>query len=99
MATLYIEEYVDLPRGGDGLAVPSVGILSAKQTAAIGAASTQSAAVGGGVRFIMLTADVACQIEMGSNPTATAASRYLPADTPRPYHIFGGHKIAVIEQQ
>lgn len=98
MATLYIEEYAGLPKGARNENLPVVGELVDKHKIAISASSAQSQVLNKRTSFVMLTADVAAQWEEGSNPTADADSRYLPADTPRPFQVTGGNKIAARTQ-
>lgn len=98
MATLYIEEYAGLPQGSRNEYVPAPGALIAKQKISISATSAQSAAIDKRTAYVMLTADVAAQWEIGTNPTADADSRYLPADTPRPFAVTGGQLIAARTQ-
>jgi len=90
MATLFIEQFGQLN-----------GPLTAKQTVAVGATSAQSAALAGASESVVcvVTSDVPCQFEIGANPTAGAASRYLPADLPRAVQAVAGQKVAVIEKQ
>lgn len=98
MATLYIEEYAGLPKGSRNENLPVVGELIAKQKISLSSSSSQSSALDKRTSFVMLTADVAAQWEEGANPTADADSRYLPADTPRPFQVTGSNKIAARTQ-
>jgi hypothetical protein len=68
---------------------------------AVGASSTQSAnVIPAGVRVIRLCATVACWVEIGVNPTATATtSSYLPANWVE-YFVCAGNgieKVAVLQ--
>lgn len=95
---LYIEEYSRvLVQDGARIPVP-VGLITT-QKVSVSAGSSQSAALNENTKFVLLTSDVASQFELGSNPTADADSRYLPADGARFISAKGGDKIAVIEQQ
>ncbi len=88
MATLYIEEYQSLPDDARGSTIPAAGMLVANQSiTSLSASSQQSAAFNNKTTFIMITADVASQVEIGSNPTAASTSTYLPADVPRPFAV------------
>jgi hypothetical protein len=68
---------------------------------AVGASSAQSAAnTAVGVRVVRLCATVACWVEFGPNPTATATtSSYLPANFPEYFVVAGNgtEKVAVIQ--
>lgn len=99
MATLYIEEYSQIMDDAHGRDAQVPAELIAKQKVTIGASSAQSAALSAGVTYVVVTADVPCQVEEASNPTASGTSRYLPADVPRAFQVTAGNKLAVIEQQ
>lgn len=99
MATLYIEEYQSLHRDAQGAVSPIPGEVLAKQKVTVGGSSQSSSAVQTQTRYICLTTDTACQFEVGSSPTASATSRYLPANVPRFLPVRGGQVIAVIAQQ
>jgi hypothetical protein len=55
---------------------------AAYKTLAIGATSAQSAALGTNTRAVRLCSTSDCYVQIGSNPTATATSAYLPAGKP-----------------
>ncbi len=94
---LYIEEYADMQEDVSGAQMQSPGQLVAKQKVAIGAASAASAAFNARTEYIILTADVKCQWELGA--TADASSRYLPANVPRSFNVENQTTLEVIEQQ
>jgi hypothetical protein len=101
MATLYIEEYQSLPTDSQGTSVPAAGLLVAnQQVTSVSASSQVSALFNTKTTFVMITADVAAQIEFGVNPTAASTSTYLPADVPRPFAVQGRglYKVAVRTQ-
>lgn len=90
MATLYIEEYQQLPRDAEGASIPAAGLLVANQTVTSLSATPQSSSLfNAKTMFVMITADVASQIEFGTAPTAGSTSTYLPADVPRPFAVQG----------
>ena len=99
MATIYIEEYENFPGPAPGLATTDRGAPLAVQKITIAGTSAQSSALNSNTSVVLLTADTICQIAGGSNPTADASSKILPANVPRAYVVTGGHKIAVIAQQ
>lgn len=69
----------------------------ANQTVAIGGSSVQcSNAFHAATRVIRVHTDAICSIEIGNNPTATANTRRMAADTTEYYGAEGGMKIAVI---
>lgn len=73
-------------------------IAGTGQNVAIGAASVQSAAVGPQTHAVRVVATGACHIETGPNPTATAASALIAANTHGEYFkVSPGDKVAVIQ--
>lgn len=102
MATLYIDEYSDMAAvtgvSGDGR-MPIHGTLIANQKVTVAGSSNQSAVLNANTKFVTLWSDVNCQWEEGSNPTASATSRYLHAGVPWEGLVTAGNKIAVISQQ
>jgi hypothetical protein len=95
---LDITEYAELATTRSGHHVPSGQEPSyTNQQLAIGVSSVQSAAFGDSTRFIRLHADASCRIELGSNPTASAASMRLVAGGTEYLGVIPGLKIAVIE--
>lgn len=96
MAKVYITEYIRMPADTRGL-VPAgdePGVTT--QTVAIGGASVQSSAFNAATKFIRLHTDAICSVEFGSNPTATANSARLAANTTEFFGVRAGHKVAVI---
>lgn len=69
----------------------------ASQNVAIGGSSTQSAAFATSTSRVRLSATGACHIALGTNPTATATSTYLPANVVEFVEVLGGEKVAVIQ--
>ena len=65
------------------------------QNVAVGAASAQSAAVGGLVVRVVSSTD--CHIAFGANPTALATSMFLPAKLPEYFVCAPTDKLAVIQ--
>lgn len=97
MAKLYVTECRRLPLTVRGLAQIEDVAGSFDQTpVAIGGSSAQSAAFGLDTVYVCLHADAICSVAYGSNPTATANNRRLPADTTIYLGVNPGDKIAVI---
>ena len=101
MPTLYITEFSGIqpdPYSGSvvAAAVPSV----ADQTVAIGASSTQSAVLNAATRLIRVVSDVNCFTKIGVNPTASAETLRLVADSPEYFAVpaKSDYKIAVISE-
>lgn len=63
---------------------------------AIGGVSTQSAAFGSNTRLVRLHTDAACRVAFGENPTATANSMRLAANSTEFFGVIPGQKVAVI---
>lgn len=97
MATLFVTELNRVIVGGANIVVP-VGAVPgpAEQAVAIGAGSTQSAAFNADTRFIMVSADTACCLAFGPNPTAVTTAHRLPAGETRYYGVAPGSKVAAI---
>jgi len=76
---LDITEYVNMARDATGAIIPVGAEPAPTQQVNITAGSVQSAAFGAGARLARFHADVACRIEVGPNPTATAASKRMAA--------------------
>lgn len=96
MAKVYITEH-EFPRYHLGNPLPvlkSPGLAS--QTVAIGGSSTQSSAFNSATKIVCIHTDAICSVEFGSNPTATANSRRLAANTTEFFEVEAGHKVAVI---
>ena len=98
MATLYIAVWGDATQ-------TLIGEPVQEATINIGATSTQSAVISGGVnkawRRVRMYADVDCFVHWGSDPTALTdgtAGRPLGADNPEIFDIESGQRIAVIER-
>jgi hypothetical protein len=99
MATVYITEYARQGRDASGFQMvvadePPV----ANQTVAITAGSVQSSAVNALTKFLRIHTDAICSIEIGTNPTATATTRRLAANSTEYFSIPLGasYKVAVI---
>lgn len=97
MATLYITELEEQGRDGNNQLAPAPQLPPvAQQTVAVGAGSIQSAALNARTRMVRLVSDVACSIDVGANPTATATSLRLSANVPEYFAVKAGLKIAAI---
>lgn len=99
MAVLYVTEYVRQGRDGAGYNMvvadePSL----VDQTVAITAGSVQSAAFNASTKFVRINVDAVCSIQFGTNPTASATTRRMPANTTEYFSVPQGaaYKIAVI---
>jgi len=78
----------------DGALRPDTGSVV---TVASGASSASSAALSHDL--VEVTATLDCYIAIGSAPTASATTMYLPASLPRLFHILNGtDKIAAIKK-
>lgn len=96
MAKVYITEHTHSRIVQGGL-VPVVQMPPlASQVVAIGGASVQSAAFDAKTAIIAVHTDAICSVEFGSNPTATANSRRLAANSTEYFQVDPGAKIAVI---
>jgi hypothetical protein len=98
VADLYIEEYSNVGSGAGSYfagGVPPAPTV-ADQKIAIAGASAQSAPFNAKTRMIVITADGACHYKIGLDPTASATTNLLPANTPRPIGVPPGYKIAVM---
>lgn len=96
-ATLYVSEFPN--------AMAQVGSTSPQvlpqpaitdQAVTISGTSAQSSAFNAGTHAVLLTCDSGCSIVFGSNPTATTSNVLLPADTPTPFVVVPGQKVAAI---
>lgn len=98
MAVVYISEYAEAPniKTGQMLAAGSEPSL-AEQTVAIGAGSVQSAAFNAKTRFIRLHTDAVCSYKFGSNPTATATTPRMAANSTEYFGVVPGDKVAIIQ--
>lgn len=96
MAILSIREYEHLALlAGGGIPVGQEPRIAA-HSVAIGGASQQSAAFGERAKFVRLFCDVACSVEFGSNPTATATTCPMAAGQTEYFGVAAGTKVAVI---
>lgn len=71
--------------------------LSTSQNVAIGIASVSSVATASTTTVIRVCSTVDCYISIGSSPTATATSTFLPAKLPEYFGINSGDIVAVIQ--
>jgi hypothetical protein len=95
---LDIAEFDAIPADANGsyMAVGKMPPRVVQTPVAISGVSAQSAALAADTRFVRLHADVACRIEVGPNPIATANSIRMAAGQTEYFGVYGGHKIAVI---
>lgn len=99
MAVVYITEYARQGRDAAGYQMvvadePPV----ANQTVAITVGSVQSSAFNANTKFVRISTDAVCSIEFGTNPTASATTRRMPANTTEYFSVPQGssYKVAVI---
>jgi len=99
MAVLYITELSRVGRDSAGsiMVVADLPVV-AEQTVAIGAGSVQSSAFSALTKFIRISTDAVCSVSFGPNPTATATTMRLPANTTEYFSVPLGAswKVAVI---
>ncbi|MBP9714802.1 MAG: hypothetical protein KBD60_14140, partial [Sterolibacterium sp.] len=62
----------------------------------IGGGSLQSAAFNGATRVVRLHTDAICSVAFGANPTATANTKRMAANSTEYFGVEPGHKVAVI---
>lgn len=97
MAKVYISEYVTAPIGNNGqLLAAGAEPSSTTQNVAIGGTSTQSSAFGTTTKFIRVHTDAICSFAIGANPTATANSARLAANSTEYFGVTPGQIIAII---
>jgi len=94
-ATLYISEFQGAPPLSVYYQAARMPAL-VDQTVAIGSSSAQSAAFGSSTGMIRVNTDVACNIIIGSNPTATTSKMRMSAGQTEYFLVTPGQKIAVI---
>ena len=99
MAKVYITELARQGRDASGKRMvvgeePGV----ANQTVNITASSVQSSAFNAATAFVRVSTDAICSIEIGTNPTATATTRRLPANSTEYFAVPIGqsYKLAAI---
>ena len=63
---------------------------------AVGAGSVQSSVFDDATTLIRVHTDVACRIQIGSNPTAAATTMRLAANSTEFFGVKGGHRLAAI---
>lgn len=96
MAKVYITEHTRPTIYQGGLLPVAYMPPLATQTVAIGGSSVQSAAFNAKTVMVAVHTDAICSVEFGSNPTATANSRRLAANTTEYFEVTPAQKVAVI---
>jgi len=97
MAVLYISEYAGTQFQGGNVVSPAQELALADQTVAIGAGSAQSAAFTNKTNVVRLSTDgQSCCIAFGTNPTATATNKRMPANSTEYFGVQPGWKVANI---
>lgn len=96
---LYVTEYADVTVtfGGTVVHAPSTPPLVDQTPVAIGAGSLQSAVFGENTRMVRLHTNVICSYAVGTNPTATANSRRMAANSTEFIRVEPGFRVAVIQ--
>lgn len=102
MAILYISEYDQLARDGQGyLMAAGLEPSLAEQQVNITGGSLQSSAFDPRTKIVRVHCDAVCHVAIGTNPTATTAVKRLAANQTEFFgvqaHGAGSQKIAVIE--
>lgn len=88
MAVLYVTHFRDQLSGGQQVAR---NMLSSQQESITGS-STQTATFPEKTKYVMIAADIACLVAIGTNPTASASDGlYLPAGVLVPLGVPDGH--------
>jgi len=62
-----------------------------------GTAGTIANAISAGVYKVRVVATTACYVAIGSSPTATTSSAYLPADSPEYFTCNPGEKVSAVQ--
>ena len=96
MAKVFITEFARQARDASGyrMVVPEEPPL-ANQTVNITASSVQSSAFNASTAFFRVHTDAICSIEIGTNPTATATSKRMPANTTEYFSVPPGKSYAI----
>lgn len=95
MAVLYISEYPAF----SSVSQTQIGQEpSTDQTVAIGGGSLQSTAFKNNTQMVRLSTDAICSVSFGTNPTATATTKRIPANTTEYFVVPLGqsYKVAAI---
>jgi hypothetical protein len=96
MPSVRIEEFQHLHNGMTGYAAAAMFPVIAFQQVAIGAGTVQSTTFNDATRFIRVQAEGIACIDIGQNPTATAAKLRLTAGQTEYYGVSPGWKLACI---
>ncbi len=99
MAKLYISEYSDIahqPYGAEAISAMQEPSIAEQSPVTISGTSAQSAAFNGATRVVRLHTDAICSVSFGANPTATANTKRMAANSTEYFGVEPGHKVAVI---
>lgn len=99
MAKLYISEYSDIahqPYGAEAISAMQEPSIIEQTPVVIGGGSLKSAAFNGATRVVRLHTDAICSIAFGLDPTATANTKRMAANSTEYFGVEPGHKVAVI---
>ncbi len=96
MSLLYVSEYKGVRQVEGGLS--QVGEEPAtEQTPVTFTTAAQSAAFGAGVKVVRVIADANAWLLFGEDPTATANSKFLPANSVEYFGVIAGQKVSVYD--
>lgn len=98
MAKLYVTEFSNVGMQNGVVPIAALPVVVDQTPVAIGGGSLQSAAFNVNTEIVQLSTDAICSVAFGTNPTATANSMRLPADTMIYFAVPPGlsYKVAVI---
>ena len=94
MADLHITEYGDTRKAPSGNAQIALEPALANQQKTIGA-EAQSSAFNAKTTLVRLYAAADCYVAFGADPTASAASTFLPSGTIEYFGVTAGDKVSV----
>lgn len=95
-ATLWVTEFAGASSSNPVFYQAVKAPALAVQTVAVGGSSTQSAVFNTLTGIVRVTCDVACLVELGTNPTAVAASMRLTAGAAEYFVVPAGYRLAVL---
>lgn len=92
----YISEYAALGTARGDIPQIAQEPSQAEQVVDFGGGATQSAAFGGGTKYVRVVCDIRCAVVFGANPTATTSSKPMGPDAPEYFGVNPGQKISVV---
>ena len=98
MATVIVSEYTRIGGDEDGHLVqvthePPL----AEQSVAYTTAASPASNFNTDTKIVCIIADAKAHLEFGASPTATATSKWIPADTTRCYAVIGGQTVSIYD--